>query len=181
MCLIEDIEEEGCVSNRAGIDTLQVAQCAAVDEITFDPVTQEVLSITMDGTHPNPNFYTIKFEKDTGSFAQEMTKNKSSQNWVQTLIFIKPKMSATLRRQISSLTNCCCYVGVLLDNNNERHLTGVTYFPDTNTWKTEDFKVTAVSANTGADSTADSNESIVTMTANVGQQAPILDSAVVVP
>jgi len=181
MCLIVPITNALCSTGRAGINMLWVTACANVLEFTFDPLTSEILTITMDVTQPDPVFVPISFEKGTGFFNQEITKNKNAKNVAQTISFVEPNQNAPLRFSIESLEDCCCYISIVRDNNGKYHVAGITYFPATDTWQTEDMVTGAGSSNTGANPTSDSNENIITLVANTGSRALFLADGVVIP
>jgi hypothetical protein len=182
MCLEEGIDSSvDCTTGRAGARKLYIAACAAVATITFSAITRTVTGITMDVGHPVPVFLEIVPEENTLQLVQTKTRNKRNINVAQQVNMIFPVATASLTERIVDMNNCCCYIGILEDNNGLRHLVGVDYDRATNTWSAAYMRTGEGSSNTGTDSTADSNEIVESLVANVSNYAPFVDSAVVIP
>lgn len=170
-CTITPITKENCKSCRAGISCIWLTNCVNVLDFTFD-ANRCVTGIVMDTSQVSPTFKKIEFEKDTAFFSQPKVKIKNSTSVTQTISFVEACMSPELRNALEDMNDCCCAIAIVKDNSGQYHVAGITYNKDTDEWQTEDMATGEGSANTGTDPTADSNEYIETLTANVGFYAP---------
>jgi hypothetical protein len=176
MCNLVTIAKTACTKGRAGIATIWASPCDNVDSLTFD-ADGSVTAVTMTDTNV---FVRIDFEKDTAFFNQEKTRPNARRNInvAQTISFNEDLMNPTTRAGLLALNECCCMHVIVKDNTGRFHYAGITHFPDevdspaSDTYTDEDLRTGDGSGNTGADSAADINEYIETLTANVGFYAP---------
>lgn len=171
MCLASNISPQKC-AGRAGIEKIYHTDCEKVMDVIIDPTTEEVTGIVMDATATDPVFFCIEFEENTAFLNQTKTRVKSGTNVNQVVSFNEPVMNPVTRKALCDLNKCCCSVNIVKDNTGQFHFTGINYFSETQSWSFANMKTGDGSGNTGADPTADANEYIETLTANVNCYAP---------
>lgn len=175
-CAVRPISKADCPKGRAGLAYMYATACINVSDLTFD-AQREVSAITMDAGQADPTFKKIEFDKNTAFLEQAKARvgNGNSLNVVQTISFNEAVMNAVVRLALEDLNDCCCVHIIAKDNTGRLHYLGISYNPDDDTWQSEDMKTGDGSGNTGADSTADSNEYIETLVSNTGYYAPFAD------
>lgn len=160
MCLVTPIiVAENCDFSRAGIKVLWAIDCSQVVDLTIDPDSRSVTAISLE---PGATFKRIEFEKDTAFLNQAKSVNKSSVNYVQQVTIYEAGLGNTVRNALEDLNCVCCMHMIVEDNSGNRWYLGISYFPTTESWNSEDLKTGEGSANTGADATADSAEYLET-------------------
>ncbi len=159
----------GCKS-RGGVSKFWVGDPSEIS-LTIDPATEEVAGFTGNGV-----FVLIDPEKNTSSFNQKKTINKSSVNVEQIVNFIIPNQTAVKRKQLRELDDGCAYIVIAKLNNGELAVAGISYFPTSNTYEVEEMRVSEGDANSGTAST-DSNEYNTRMKCNTNTYALHLQGA----
>lgn len=161
-----------CEPSRAGIRVLWAIDCSKVAALEIDPDTRRVTSASLA---IGETFKRIEFEKDTAFFNQAKTVNKSSVNYVQQITIYEAGLSNTVRNALEDLNCVCCLHIIVEDNNGQRWYFGISYFPTSETWQSEDMRTGEGSANSGADPTADSAEYLETFVGNAFNYALATD------
>jgi hypothetical protein len=160
-----------CPKARAGIQVLWAIECEKVATLTFD-ADRSITAITVVVATPANVFKKIEFEENTAFFNQAKTRNKSSLNVVQTISFIEPGLSATVRNALEDLNGNCCLHVIVRDNSGNYHYAGISFNPEDETWWSDKMKTGEGSSNTNTDPTADQAEYIETLTGNSLFYAP---------
>jgi hypothetical protein len=164
MCLVTPIITANvCDVSRAGLKVLWAIDCSQVVDLTIDPDSRIVTSISLES---GATFKRVEFEKDTAFLNQTKSVNKSSVNYIQQVTIYEAGLSNEVRNALEDLNCVCCLHVIVEDNSGNLWYLGVSYFPATETWSSEDMRTGEGSANTGADTTADSAEYLETFLAN---------------
>jgi len=171
MSVITAITLAACPKARAGIKTLWAANCAQVDTLTFN-ATREITAITMVVATPANVFKRIDFEENTAFFNQAKVRNKSAVNVTQTISFVEPGLSNTVRNALEDLNGNCCLHVIVLDNSNNYHYAGISFDIESEEWSSDKMKTGEGSSNTNTDPTADQAEYIETVVGNSVFYAP---------
>lgn len=170
MSVITPISLVACPKARAGIKVLWAINCAKVATLTF--TNREVTAITLVVATPANTFSKIEFEENTAFFNQAKTRNKSSTNVTQTISFIEPGLSNTVRNALEDLGGNCCVHVIVRDNSNNYHYAGISYDSVEDEWFSDNMKTGEGSSNTNTDPAADSAEYIETLVGNSLFYAP---------
>lgn len=148
---------------RAGIAKMFVTECANVTDITFD-ADHQITAIVMDGVSV---FHPIQFAKNTANFEQVKTVTENSSiNVAQTINFTFRRLDNAVRKGLYELNQSCCIHAIVQDNEGEWWYFGISYFPETDSWISEDMSTSEGSANSGEDPSGDQVQMIESLAAN---------------
>jgi|GEM_PF-3411281 len=173
MCNLLPITKVKCPQGRAGIVKFWAIPSVAVQQLTFD-LDGIITDIQLDCLALNEvGWISFEFQKDTAFFNQEKSRNGDNVFVTQTLSFNESIMNPTTRKALKVLNGCCSLHIVVLDNSGKYHYAGISVF-ENGDWQSEDMNTGDGTGNTGADSTADQNEYIETITAVTSFYAPFL-------
>lgn len=185
MCTLLPITTTTCPQGRAGVVKAWVAPCDSISDLTFDADG----AITAIAAVATEGFVPVEFARNVAFFNQAKTSinNRGAlTNVQQTFSFNLDVMNPTARKQLRAINSCCCLLVIVKDNTGQFHFLGISHDPGatpgtTDTYQVEYMTTGEGSGNTGADPTADVNEYIETMLANVSFYAPFytgLESAI---
>jgi hypothetical protein len=164
MCLVTPITTStDCDFSRAGLKTLWAIDCGKVVDLTIDPDDRIVTGITLAA---GESFKRIEFERNTAFLTQSKSVVKSSVNYVQSVTIYEAGLSNEVRNALEDINCVCCLHVIAEDNSGNRWYLGISYYPSSETWESEDMRTGDGSANTGTDPTADSAEYLETFVAN---------------
>lgn len=176
MCTLLPITSTTCPQGRAGVAKAWVAPCDAISALTFnaDGAVTAITEVSTEG------FVAIEFARNVAFFNQAKTaiNNRGAlTNVQQTFSFNLDVMNPTARKQLRALNSCCCLHVIVKDNTGQYHYMGISHTAGatpgtTDTYQDEYMTTGEGSGNTGADPTADVNEYIETLLANVNFYAP---------
>lgn len=133
-------------------------------DFTFDSL-RRVTGITMDTGQADPTFKLITFQQNTANFTQAKSSGNAV-NVAQQINFIEPGMDEAVLSALYDLNLECCGVYIVLDNQGNYWLFGISYFSESGTWKTEDMQTGEGSADSGTDPTADAAQITESLTCN---------------
>lgn len=170
---ISAINKVSCPNQRAGIAKIWATECENVSDLTFDD-DHQVDGITMNG---GATFKLIEFEKNTAFFNQTKTRSGQALNVAQQVQFILAGLDVARRKALYDLNQACCMHAIVKTNGGQYYYAGITYFPDSDTWESEDMQTGDGSWNTGADPVSDKNETIEALACNVAFYTPFFGLA----
>ena len=188
MCTLLPITSTTCPQGRAGVAKAWVAPCDSISDLTFD-ADGAITAITAE---VGLGFVPVEFARNVAFFNQAKTaiNNRGAlTNVQQTFSFNLDVMNPTARKQLRAINSCCCLHVIVKDNTGQFHYLGISHTAGdtpgtTDTFQSEYMTTAEGSGNTGADPTADVNEYIETLLANVSFYAPFytgLESAIPLP
>lgn len=155
---------------RGGISEMYVTACANVQALTFDADNQ-ITAIQMDAGQADPTFKRIQFQKNTGSFEQVKTV-PGGVNVAQTINFIFEGLDKDVLAGLYQLNQECCVHAIVVDNQGNLWYFGVSYYPATARWDSEDLSTGDGNANSGDDPTSTQGQIVEALTCNAAWYAP---------
>lgn len=159
-----------CATGRAGISNLYLLPCRALLDLTID--NSLISSISLDTSQPDADWVQIAFEKNTAFFEQQLVRAGRNTYVSQTIQFTLPQMSLANMRAVKSLSDECCMVAVVRDNNGVFHMAAVNLYASD--FETRELRVQQINGSTGADVSSDNNEYTIIMQVQVNTLAPQL-------
>lgn len=157
--------------SRAGISEMWATECDNVATLTFDS-DYAVTAVGMDLAKPDPTFKKFEFEKNTAFFEQPKTSiQNASVNVAQTINFNFKKLNAQTSKALYQLNQNCCLHAIVRSNDGTLWYFGVSYFPEQDTYVSEDLAAAEGSANSGTDPAADVSQYVESLTCNANWYA----------
>jgi hypothetical protein len=182
MCLTTNIIENSCANSSAGITQFWILPCDSLkagDPFTIDADTRVISEIKYNPAVTAPKWARIKPQTDTAFANNAFTRNGNSFNDAQVISFVVGSVNCEAIKNIQDLINCCCQIAIVEDANSNYYVYGIGYNSTNGKFNVKGLKTGEGSWNSGADSAADKNEIIMTLTANVGSLPVCLDPALI--